>query len=66
MYFSCTAVLSVVAHMENGDAVKVGTISNEGFHGIDVLAGVTKPLKRRLPGSGQDAAHAGRRFQKVH
>ena len=37
IYFPCTAVLSVLALMLDGQAVEVGTIGNEGFSGIDVL-----------------------------
>jgi CRP-like cAMP-binding protein len=37
VYFPCTAVLSVLALMLDGQAVEVGTIGNEGFYGIDVL-----------------------------
>jgi CRP-like cAMP-binding protein len=37
IYFPCTAVLSVLALMLDGQAVEVGTIGNEGFYGIDVL-----------------------------
>lgn len=37
IYFPCTAVLSVLAIMVDGQAVEVGTIGNEGFYGIDVL-----------------------------
>jgi CRP-like cAMP-binding protein len=39
VYFPCTAVLSVLTHMSDGQVVEVGTIGNEGFYGIDVLAG---------------------------
>lgn len=37
IYFPCTAVLSVLNLMLDGQAVEVGTIGNEGFSGIDVL-----------------------------
>lgn len=39
VYFPCSSVLSVLACMENGAAVEVGTIGNEGFFGIEVLMG---------------------------
>lgn len=39
IYFPCGSVLSVLAYMSDGSAVEVGTIGNEGFSGIDVLAG---------------------------
>jgi CRP-like cAMP-binding protein len=39
IYFPCTAVVSVLAVMADGSMVEVGTIGNEGFYGIDVLAG---------------------------
>ncbi|HZW20305.1 Crp/Fnr family transcriptional regulator [Noviherbaspirillum sp.] len=39
VYFPCSAVLSVLAQMLEGQAVEVGTIGNEGFYGIDVLLG---------------------------
>lgn len=41
VYFPCSCMLSVVAHMENGAVVEVGTIGNEGFSGIDLLIGQT-------------------------
>jgi CRP-like cAMP-binding protein len=39
IFFPCTAVLSVLNLMLDGQAVEVGTIGNEGFYGIDVLIG---------------------------
>jgi hypothetical protein len=39
IYFPCTAVLSVLNQMLDGQMVEVGTIGNEGFSGIDVLIG---------------------------
>jgi CRP-like cAMP-binding protein len=39
IYFPCTAVLSVLNLMLDGQMVEVGTIGNEGFFGIDVLIG---------------------------
>jgi CRP-like cAMP-binding protein len=39
IYFPCTAVLSVLNLMLDGQLVEVGTIGNEGFSGIDVLLG---------------------------
>jgi CRP-like cAMP-binding protein len=39
IYFPCTAVLSVLNLMLDGQMVEVGTIGNEGFSGIDVLIG---------------------------
>src|ERR1700712_4168847 len=39
IYFPCSAVVSVLALMSDGTMVEVGTIGNEGFYGIDVLAG---------------------------
>jgi CRP-like cAMP-binding protein len=39
VYFPCTAVLSVLAYMQNGAAVEVATIGNEGFSGIELLIG---------------------------
>ena len=35
--FPCGAVLSVLAYMQNGMVVEIGTIGREGFHGIEVL-----------------------------
>lgn len=48
VYFPCTSVFSVVAHMEGGEAVEVGTIGNEGFYGIDVLAGGEECIETTL------------------
>jgi len=39
VFFPCTAVLSVLAFMQDGTAVEVGTIGKEGFIGIETLAG---------------------------
>lgn len=39
VYFPRDAVLSVLAFMNNGAAVEVGTIGREGFFGIEVLLG---------------------------
>lgn len=39
VYFPQTAVLSVLALMQDGAAVEVGTVGSEGLAGIDVLVG---------------------------
>jgi CRP-like cAMP-binding protein len=39
IYFPCTAVMSVLNQMLDGQVVEVGTVGNEGFYGIDVLVG---------------------------
>jgi CRP-like cAMP-binding protein len=39
VYFPCTCVFSVLTYMADGSAVEVGTIGNEGFVGIEILAG---------------------------
>ncbi len=41
VYFPTGAVLSVLSLMRAGQAVEVGTIGDEGFHGIDALIGAT-------------------------
>lgn len=39
VHFPCGAVLSVLAYMQNGAAVEVGTIGKEGFLGLELLIG---------------------------
>jgi CRP-like cAMP-binding protein len=39
VYFPCGGVLSVLAYMQNGAAVEVGTVGKEGFFGIELLVG---------------------------
>ena len=39
VYFPCGAVLSVLAFMQSGAAVEVGTIGREGFYGLELLVG---------------------------
>ncbi len=39
VYFPCGSVLSVLAFMQSGAAVEVGTIGREGFFGLELLAG---------------------------
>lgn len=39
VYFPCGGVLSVLAFMESGAAVEVGTIGKEGFFGLELLVG---------------------------
>lgn len=39
VYFPCTSVFSILSFMQNGTAVEVGTVGNEGFAGINVLIG---------------------------
>jgi CRP-like cAMP-binding protein len=41
VYFPCGAVLSVLAYMDSGAAVEVGTIGKEGFFGLELLIGGT-------------------------
>ena len=41
VYFPCGAVLSTLALMQGGQAVEVGTIGDEGFHGVEALIGGT-------------------------
>jgi CRP-like cAMP-binding protein len=45
IYFPCTSVFSVLAVMQDGGAVEVGTIGNEGFVGIDALIGGNHALE---------------------
>ena len=39
VYFPCGGVLSVLAYMQSGAAVEVGTIGKEGFFGLELLVG---------------------------
>jgi CRP-like cAMP-binding protein len=39
VYFPCTCALSVITITQDGGAVEVATVGNEGFSGIDVIAG---------------------------
>jgi CRP-like cAMP-binding protein len=39
VYFPCGAVMSVLAFMQSGAAVEVGTIGREGFFGLELLVG---------------------------
>ena len=48
VYFPCGAVLSVLALMHDGHAVEVGTIGDEGVHGIDALIGCTHWMELSL------------------
>jgi CRP-like cAMP-binding protein len=48
VYFPCTAVLSVLAVMADGQAVEVGTVGNEGFYGLDVLIGSNLAIETTL------------------
>lgn len=41
VYFPCSGVLSVLAYMQTGAAVEVGTIGKEGFYGLELLVGGT-------------------------
>jgi CRP-like cAMP-binding protein len=41
VYFPCSAVFSVLACMEDGSAIEVGTIGSEGFYGIEAIVGGT-------------------------
>ncbi|HEY0061719.1 MAG TPA: Crp/Fnr family transcriptional regulator, partial [Telluria sp.] len=42
VHFPCGAVLSVLAFMQSGAAVEVGTIGREGFFGLELLVGGTE------------------------
>lgn len=39
VYFPCTSVFSVLTFLQNGTAIEVGTIGNEGFSGLNLLVG---------------------------
>lgn len=55
-YFPDTAVTSLVSHMENGAAVEVGTIGNEGVVGLSLFLGadVSVPeVVAQVPGIAQ-------------
>lgn len=41
VHFPCGSVLSVLAFMQSGAAVEVGTIGKEGFFGLELLIGAT-------------------------
>jgi len=42
VYFPCSGILSVMAYMQTGAAVEVGTIGREGFLGLELLVGVNE------------------------
>jgi CRP-like cAMP-binding protein len=48
VYFPTRGMLSAIAIMENGDAIEVGTIGNEGVTGLAVLFGEQKSLTQVL------------------
>lgn len=53
VYFPCNGVHSVLAWMENGAAVEVGTVGNEGFSTVDVLMEsdtATETIVCQIPG----------------
>jgi CRP-like cAMP-binding protein len=39
VYFPCTCVLSIITIMQDGNAVEVATVGNEGFSGMDIMVG---------------------------
>jgi CRP-like cAMP-binding protein len=41
VYFPHTAALSNLIYLADGSAVEVGTVGNEGFSGVELLAGAT-------------------------
>lgn len=41
VYFPATSALSNLIFLEDGSAVEVGTVGNEGFSGVELLAGAT-------------------------
>lgn len=41
VYFPNTSALSNLIYLEDGSAVEVGTVGNEGFSGVELLAGAT-------------------------
>jgi len=54
VYFPETAVASVISRMDDGSAVEVGTIGNEGMTGIAVLLGATASVYEtivQIPGA---------------
>jgi hypothetical protein len=48
VYFPVTAVFSILATMQRGMAVEVGTIGNEGFVGIAVLLDEDLPIETTI------------------
>lgn len=53
VYFPCTGAHSILAYMETGAAVEVGTVGNEGFSTVDVLIGgdyADKTTVSQVPG----------------
>jgi len=56
VYFPDTAVISLVSRMENGAAVEVGTIGNEGVVGLGLFLGADVSVPETLaqiPGNAQ-------------
>jgi hypothetical protein len=41
VYFPHTAALSNLIYLADGSAVEIGTVGNEGFSGVELLAGAT-------------------------
>jgi CRP-like cAMP-binding protein len=54
VYFPLNGVLAAIALMENGDAIEVGTIGNEGAAGLAVLFGAEQsPTQVIVPVAGE-------------
>jgi hypothetical protein len=48
IYFPCTAVLSLLNQMLDGETAEVGNIGNEGFYSINVLVGANSALETTI------------------
>jgi CRP-like cAMP-binding protein len=44
IYFPITCMLSVILPLVDGTAVEVGSVGNEGFSGVEILAGAESPF----------------------
>src|SRR2546423_15558372 len=47
-YFPQSGMVSFVIRFEDGDAVEVGTVGNEGMVGVELLAGVDRGLNEAM------------------
>lgn len=45
VYFPCSGAFSVLTYLQNGIAVEVGTIGNEGVVGIDLVMGMDRAME---------------------
>ncbi len=66
VFFPCSGMFSLIRELEDGSAIEVGLVGNEGFVGVPLLLGApTSPLEALVQGAGQAIVMSAATFTRL-